>query len=61
MDKVTYTVIDGQETRYHGKSERTARKIAKTIQGSSIVMSVVSGTYQSTTQIYPTLSNTYSA
>ena len=60
MDKVTYTTIDGQETRYQGKSERQAVKVARQYPDATVTMHVQSGTYKSITQIHPTVGNTYS-
>lgn len=60
-NKTTYRVQDrSQNTVSTHRSESAAIKAASKIEDSRVVMEVTSGTYQSSTVIYPTVGTTYS-
>mgnify|MGYP003654237229 CR=1 FL=1 len=60
-DKIIYRVQDRtQSTISTHRTEAAAIKAASKIEDSRIVMDVTSGTYQSSTVIYPAVGTTYS-
>lgn len=60
-DKVTYIVTENGCNVSNHRSEAAAIKSAQASDGeTSVVMRVESGTYQSTTQVWPTIGTTYS-
>ena len=61
ISKTTYRVQDRtQSTISTHRTEAAAIKAASKIDDSRIVMDVISGTYQSSTVIYPNVGTTYS-